>query len=113
METPETRRYYGQQQTFEGQQQTFELSSSRQMPTPSDQTFPRARRDFLQRKHEEDLTNVKIWNRFTVIASAAGVAVTLSGVSCAIILGLRIGLGGVIGGGVSSVSGLLTTLFLI
>ena len=33
------------------------------------------RRDFLDRKYEDDLRNARVWRRFTFVASATGVAV--------------------------------------
>jgi hypothetical protein len=83
----------------------------------SDTTFVpgtgNTRRDFLNRKYEDDLRNAKIWRRFTLVASALGLALVFLGVAGGIVTGLIAGalVGGIVGG-ISTVSGLVTNIFL-
>jgi len=112
MELPQYEGYYGQKSTPEWK------TGSGTIPTIStpQARIPRAgntRRDFLNRKYEDDLENAKTWRRFTLVASAAGVAVIFLGAAGAIVVGLVAGaLAGGLVGGISTLAGLITNIFL-
>lgn len=71
------------------------------------------RRDFLNRKYEDDLSNARIWRRFTVIASVTGVVIMFLGVLGGGIIGIVAGalFGGLVGG-MSTLVGIITNIFL-